>query len=160
MVYAQIKNGIIVNTFKLDNVALLPNFSKGFDSVVQIDTLDPKPQIGYTYNGSVFTAPVKYLTPAQQLQASVDFGQKLINEFMLANASAGITSAQTQAVMNYLANLYNLLSVGALSACIDVLNAMVADTSAQKTALAPFVTNDILSSYITQIQSFLNPPSA
>ena len=52
MVYAQIKNNVIVNVIVLDDPTLVSIFTDGFDYCVRIDNLTPVPIIGDTYNPS------------------------------------------------------------------------------------------------------------
>lgn len=99
-------------------------------------------------------------TQAQQIQAAIQaamtFGQQLIVQYSAQNVAAGITQAgQTQAVANYLGPMINYLITGSLYAAIDQINTYIADTSSTKIGLSPFVTNDILYSYLNQIQTYL-----
>lgn len=54
MIYAQIKDGIVVNRIVLDDVALEPLFIVGFDALIRIDQLDIQPDIGWCYDGNDF----------------------------------------------------------------------------------------------------------
>jgi hypothetical protein len=77
-------------------------------------------------------------------------------QFAVANTMAGITQAgQTQAVMNYTADLAQCLSSGSLYAAMTDIEVMIADTSSTKTSLSPFITNAILYSYLNQLQAYL-----
>lgn len=64
MTYAQIKNGLVVNTIHLDDSSLSSLFSQGFDAFVAIDAVSPTPSIGWSYNGTTFTAPAPVVAPA------------------------------------------------------------------------------------------------
>jgi hypothetical protein len=55
MIYAQILNGIVVNTIVLTDTNLVSVFSEGFDYFIQIGNLTPQPGIGWSYNGTNFT---------------------------------------------------------------------------------------------------------
>lgn len=63
MIYAQIKNEIVVNTIILDDAALLPLFQNDpmtgepYDLMLQIDMVYPRPGIGWIFNGLTFIAP-------------------------------------------------------------------------------------------------------
>ena len=57
MIYAQVKDGIVKNTIVLEDENLLLLFKDGFDQVVRIDQLSPKPGIGWSYDGTNFSAP-------------------------------------------------------------------------------------------------------
>ena len=68
----------------------------------------------------------------------------------------GITQAgQTLPVMNYMAQLTLCLSTGSLYEALTQIGTMIADTSSTKTSLSPFVTNDILYTYLNLIQTYL-----
>ena len=112
---------------------------------------------------ALYTYSVPTLTPQEIVQASIqraiDFGAQLMLEFSAENVLKGITQAgQTVAVSNYLTNLLNYISSGSLVAAITELNILIADTSAVKAGLAPFITNSVLYTYLNKIQSFLNIP--
>lgn len=59
MVYAQILNGVIINTIVLDDTSLIPLFAKGFDTFIEIDQIPGSPGVGWTYNNGTFTPPVE-----------------------------------------------------------------------------------------------------
>lgn len=158
-IYAKIQGGSVINTELVDSSDssnLDPTFTW-----VDITSITPQPGIGWTYNGTTFTAPAPPTqTPTQiytaVVMAAMGFGQQLTVQFAVANILAGITQAgQTQAVMNYTTTLSQCLNTGSLYAAITNINTMIADSSSTKTALAPFITNDILYSYLNQIQTYL-----
>lgn len=171
MVYAQITNNIILNTIELSDVLLLPLFQSDqngnpYDSVIQIDNIVPQPGIGWEFDNVNWNPPV-VPPPAESaiqiytamVQEAIAFGQSLTVQFATQNVMAGITQAgQTQAVLNYTSNLYTYLATGSLYVAIAEIESMIADTSSTKTALAPFVTNDILYVYLNQIQGYLGIP--
>jgi len=63
MIYAQIKNGFIMNIIYLLDTDILSLFYTDpltndiFDYVIRIDNLDPQPCIGWTYDGENFYPP-------------------------------------------------------------------------------------------------------
>lgn len=57
VIYAQIKNNVILNSIVLNDPSLVGIFSNGFDSLVQIDQLNPQPSIGWSYDGKNFSPP-------------------------------------------------------------------------------------------------------
>lgn len=57
MIYAQIKNNVVMNTIVVDEDTPLDLFSRGFDHFLRIDLLEPRPSIGYLYNDGVFSPP-------------------------------------------------------------------------------------------------------
>ncbi len=62
MVYAQISNGMVVNTIALDNTSLLPLFQldpygNPYDAILQIDQIYPQPSIGWAFDGMGFYVP-------------------------------------------------------------------------------------------------------
>lgn len=56
MIYAQIKNGLVVNTIVVDENTQLSLFSAGFDAFIRIDEMSPMPGINWSYNGT-FSPP-------------------------------------------------------------------------------------------------------
>lgn len=102
-------------------------------------------------------------TTQQIVQASIlnaqTFGNSLLLQYAAQNVLAGITQAgQTIPVSDYLENLYNYLSAGSLYAGIQEINELIADTSDAKAALSPFLTNDVMYTYLNKIQTYLGIP--
>jgi hypothetical protein len=168
MIYAQISNNVIMNTFELEDASLLSLFQTDpngnpYDSVIQVDTMTPQPGMGWTFDNVNWNPPAIPAPPTPAIavytalvQNAISFGQALIVQFATQNVMAGITQAgQTQAVLDYASDLYTYLSTGSLYVAISEINVMIADTSSTKTALAPFITNDILYTYMNQIQGYL-----
>jgi hypothetical protein len=171
MIYAQITNKIIINTIVLDDASLVSLFETDqngnpYDSVIQIDNIVPQPGIGWTFDNISWNAPStapQAQTPTQiyttLVQNAIAFGQSLTVQFATQNIMAGITQAgQTQNVLNYTTDLYMYLNTGSLYVAISEIETMIADTSSTKTSLAPFVTNNILYTYLNQIQGYLGLP--
>jgi hypothetical protein len=46
MIFAQIKDGMIVNEIVLDDMGIVSYFSAGFDLFERVDNMDPRPGIG------------------------------------------------------------------------------------------------------------------
>lgn len=63
MIYAQIKDGVISNTIVADEETPLSLFAEGFDSLVRVDELSPRPGPGWTYDGAHFSAPAVEVAP-------------------------------------------------------------------------------------------------
>jgi hypothetical protein len=161
MTYAQMNNNIIVNTIDVEDSSLIPLFSQGYDLFMEIDDLTPVPAIGWIYNPvtSSFSPP---LTLAQTVLAdSITCGSQVIFQWNALNTQGDIYDAgQTVAFLSYTNQLYQLLSLGYLSDASDLITTMIADDGSSKTNLAPFLTNDILNSFQSQIQDCLaNLPS-
>lgn len=159
--YALIQNGIIINTV----MAASTDPQDSNYTWIDITNINPQPGIGWTYDGANFTGPM--ITPLtatqiaqQEIYAASVFGENLIIQFAAANTLAGITqSGQTLAVISYTADLSQCLYTGSLMAAITLLQNMLVDTSAAKTACSPFVTNDIITSYMNQVQTYLGLPT-
>lgn len=58
MIYAQIKDGVIVNNIVVDENTPMELFSAEFDYFLRIDNLASNPGIGWTYDGENFIPPV------------------------------------------------------------------------------------------------------
>lgn len=95
-------------------------------------------------------------TIQQAIQAAIIFGQQIMVQYSAQNVAAGITQAgQTEAVASYLSQMITYLNTGSLYAAITQINVYIADTSSTKQGLSPFVTNDILYTYLNLIQAYL-----
>lgn len=171
MIYAQMRGNKIVNTIMLDDPSLLPLFSVDqsgvpYDSVVQIDNIVPQPGIGWTFDNVNWNPPPAAIVAQATVdiyttlvQNAITFGQALIVQFATQNVMAGITQAgKTQAVLAYSSNLYTYLTTGSLYVALAEVEIMIADTSDAKIALAPFVSNAVLYTYLNQIQLYLGIP--
>lgn len=78
MVYAQIKDGIVKNVIVLHDVNLISLFTIGYDQLVLIDAVSPKPGPSWTYDGNNFSAPV---------QISIDNADGLLHTATTYNAT-------------------------------------------------------------------------
>jgi hypothetical protein len=63
MIYAQIKNNIVVNTIILQDENLLPTFLVGFDALIRIDLLENQPSIGASYENGIFINAPEIISP-------------------------------------------------------------------------------------------------
>lgn len=50
MVYAQIKDSLVSNTITLSDESLIDLFSEGFDFIIRVDNISPRPSIGWSYD--------------------------------------------------------------------------------------------------------------
>lgn len=57
MIYAQIRNGSVVNAIIIDEGTPLGVFSQGCDYLIRIDELSPQPGTDWNYDGENFTRP-------------------------------------------------------------------------------------------------------
>lgn len=56
MIFAVIKNGVVINTIVADQ-AFVDSVSSDYGACVRIDQLDPVPGMGWTYVDGVFAPP-------------------------------------------------------------------------------------------------------
>lgn len=61
MIYAQVLNNVIVNVIVLDDVSLIPVFTRGFDDLIEISVDPGSPSIGWIYdpNSNKFSPPTE-----------------------------------------------------------------------------------------------------
>lgn len=110
----------------------------------------------YTYSNP---PPTSVEIVSASINNAAEFGQDLIVQFAVQNVLAGITQAgKTIAVANYLMPVSYYMNTGSLYAAINEINSLIADTSDAKSALSPFITNQILYDYLNKIQSYLEIP--
>jgi hypothetical protein len=174
MVYAQINNLEVINTVTLDDISLLslfsndPNTGNPYDAIIQIDNIFPQPGIGWAYINGNFTPPPPPLPiyPSPEyfqmvVNNAIAYGNQLIVQIASQNVSMGITQyGKTLDVMNYTAQVILCLNTGSLYEAINQINILIADTSSTKTNVAPFITNDNLTSIKYQIQNYLGVPNS
>jgi len=58
MIYAIIKNGLVVNTIIADE-SFAAAIKNEYDFVIRVDQLDPQPGLTWTYVDGIFTAPIE-----------------------------------------------------------------------------------------------------
>lgn len=59
MIYAQIKDNLVINAIVVDEHTPMDLFSAGYDYFLRIDNLDNRPGIGWSYDGSSFSPPIQ-----------------------------------------------------------------------------------------------------
>lgn len=65
MIFAQIKENVIINTLVIEDINSLslfkndPKTGEPFDLILQIDATFPQPGIGWTFDGRIFIAPIE-----------------------------------------------------------------------------------------------------
>lgn len=74
MIFAQIKNELVNNTIVLNDLDDLHLFTAGFDYVLQIDQLYPRPGIGWSFDG------IQFHPPASDSQGEGDTSQSDFQE--------------------------------------------------------------------------------
>ncbi len=57
MIWARIRDGIVVDCIVLDDVSLISLFSEGYSDFVRVDHLEPRPGIDWSYADGVFAPP-------------------------------------------------------------------------------------------------------
>jgi|SRR5271165_5674657 len=97
MIYAQILNGVVVNTIVLIDPTLIPLFSQGYDSFVQIDKLPVVPGPGWSYDGTKFTAPA----PVQPILATIPINQLSDCQPVLQNIVNSLTNQNSTYLSSY-----------------------------------------------------------
>lgn len=175
MIYAQILNGIVKNIIRLTDASLESVFTVGFDYLVRIDTLSPVPGVGWSYNGSVFAAPVppsvstyNYIINSV-MPSAVNFSQELQAEFIAWNILHGITQLnKTDVVLGIMSmkvtidgfveplSLMDTLSdvCPSLSTTLKILQYHL-DHMSDYSACSPFITTDRFTDMQNQIKSYL-----
>jgi hypothetical protein len=145
---ALIQSGNVVSIIQNFEPYISANASS-YQYIIDITTMYPQPQVGWTYNGTTFIPSLAYYQNLI-MEASV-FGSQLINTFAATNVSEGITQAgMTNAVINYTQNLYLALTTGSLYQAISIIQGMIADTSSAKVgAYATGTGSSLLSGTIT-----------
>jgi hypothetical protein len=156
IILALINGNLVVNVIQNYTPYISAN-SSTYQYIIDVTNSSLPPQIGWGYNGTSFIPSLSYFQTL--LQDAANFGLQLANTFAATNAQMGITQAGlTGAVLSYTSNLYSAITTGSLYEAITIINGMIADTSSTKTSLSPFITNDILYSYLNQIQTWLEIP--
>lgn len=169
MLLAQLSFPIDYTSFHTFLVASVPNA----DGLCTADTgylvIEKNPftstditNVNAYYNSLTQAGEAAKLNPSTQqivmgsIESAMSFGQQLTVQYAAQNVLAGITQAgKTQVVADYLQNVSYYMNAGSLYAAIDEMNTLIADTSDDKTAVSPYVTNNILYSYMNQIQTYL-----
>jgi hypothetical protein len=148
------------------------NLSSNFDGLVgqpadllvifKTDYADADNTIVQNYwssaTAATFQMPVNQQV-TNAIGAAMEFGTQMLVQFATQNVMTGITqSGKTEAVMDYCHELAHCLITGSLYAAINAINVMIADTSSTKTNLSPFITNNVLYTFLNKIQTYLGLP--
>lgn len=145
---ALILSGVVINIVSWDGVS--PWTPDPSYTVVDI-TSQPQVAIGWSYDGTNFTAPILPPPPPplplnQQYTAS-EYGQYLIDQFTEFNTQRSLTSASLFALALNLGPFYILLQCGSLQAFLDNLSNIPVDGTV--------ITTDIITQFQTAIQAYL-----
>lgn len=129
MIYAQIKDRTVLNCIVIENIESLELFSEGYDYLVRIDQLDPRPSIGWSYDGVNFS-PISYLaTQSVKLKIldAMAFGESIILEVAAENVLLKFTTPQVLAMLTKFANIKAMLETGSLYTALLAMQAIKPD---------------------------------
>lgn len=117
----------------------------------------------WSYQMSHYSLPAPTITLLTKVSNSIgsasDFGATLATTYAASNVLIGITQAgKTQVVADYLKDLSYYLHSGSLYAAIAEMMRIIADTSDDKTAVSPYVTNALVYQYMNKLQAYLCLP--
>ena len=151
--YAKIQNGTVVNVqLDMSTDAFDPSFTW-----VDVTSVSPQPQIGWTYNGTTFTnpsppaGPTELQTVEADVQTCIDGFNAIMVQYAAQNELAGITVAgKTTLIADALATVMQYGQCGSLSAAITALQAVTLTSE-----MAPFLTADIVTSLVAQANAVL-----
>lgn len=114
MVYAQIKDGIVVNCVILEDETLIDLFTEGFDYLININDLDPIPSIDWTYDSgnNTFSEPVPI--PVFRISNSFESPENLDYDILGLHKKRSIIGGELRTIeyyKNYDGTTYSDLSV-------------------------------------------------
>lgn len=125
--FAQIKSGIIENIILVAEEDNASNFLLDYDYIVNINDLNPIPQIGYIYNGINFSAPDPSIALSFNLKLNIkarkDFADQLLEDFKFKNINEGINALQGLYMHSRMRELP--ITFMGLSMKVDILNMAV-----------------------------------
>jgi hypothetical protein len=158
-VFAFVIGGKVANTIVADQNFINTAIGLVYDSAIDITSVTPQPGVGWSYDGTNWTAPSASQTDAinAALNASAVFGTNLMRQFEIANVAAGITQANMTATITDATHmLYHYLVTGSLYGAITELNNLSSNLALA--TWSPYITTTILTNYCNQIQAFLGIP--
>lgn len=101
----------------------------------------------------VVSRVTSYITDARK------FAIAAADQFAAENSMLGIKqSGKTGAVMDYLHEMVHCVLSGSLNEAVAVIDRYIADESQTKANLAPFITNERLTTYKNMVQDWLGVP--
>lgn len=122
MIYLLIKNGVVVNRIEADE-SFIPNIKADYDHILE-DQINA--DIGYSYDGKYFTAPLPKAETIEEKIASkkadMQFGDDLMVEFAVSSDDRNLTDDQRIALAEKLNTVQGLLQIGSLNAAAKALN--------------------------------------
>lgn len=148
MIYAQITGGIIRKCIVLDDPSILSLFAVGYDSIIRIDNITPRPSIGWSYDGVGFwppTSPYRLAVKGKILNA-MDFGRDLVADFAARNVEVNLNIAQVQYIMDKTAEVKVALEAGSLYVALDLMSKLEPE---------PLLPQDVINYYSDRIKRYL-----
>jgi hypothetical protein len=157
MIYAQIKDGVVLNTIVLEDTSLESVFSAGFDYFISIDAVNPKPSIGWGYDGSAFSPIVPPVITTQSKYESIvekaiaGFNNIMI-EYAASNIILGITQAgKTKLIADTLADIQRYGMSGSLYQVIAGLQSITLTSD-----MDPYLNSSVIADLIQKTKDILN----
>lgn len=142
-IYSQVKNGVVVNIFEIDDDPavskfkgtfdqMVAEFSKNVDSIHRIDHIDPMPDIGWTYDGIKYANPVppaepEPMTVNEWRKDSASKSKQIMIDFYVSKTDAGLAPDQLNSLATTLAPLHVLLGMGDVKSVIAILPGLPTD---------------------------------
>jgi len=65
MLLAIVSNNIVTSIVNISDESLYTEYAKSAQAAIDIESLAPQPQVGWTFNGSILIPPPGYISPAQ-----------------------------------------------------------------------------------------------
>lgn len=149
MIYAQIKNHVICNCIVINDIESLEIFSEGYDHLIRIDQLNPRPSIGWSYDGLGFS-PISYVANEaikSKIMDAITFGQSIIIEFAAENVMLKLTTPQILTILSKFSSIKSMLETGSLYTSLVAIQSIKPDP-----ILMPQVRID---KYANKIKSYL-----
>lgn len=129
MIYAQIKDHVVCNCIVIEDLESPELFSTGYDYFVRIDNLNPRPSIGWSYDGQSFS-PISYAATQFAKSKIIDamiFGQSIILEVSAENMLSKLTTPQVLTMLSKFANIKAMLETGSLYTALAAIQTIKPD---------------------------------
>jgi len=131
-----------------------------YQTIVDITNYPAQPQVGWKLVNNEFQPSGEQLQPEelikQQIGASISFGQKMVQDFMVQSIVLSKTyegQDKTFILMSSLSGVFQTLQFGLLPQALTAWSSVVVTPD-----MAPFLTEEIVLNYQNRIRVFLGLP--
>ena len=126
MIYALIRNNLVLNLVVINDEQAVLQLERSFSWVIDVTNASPRPAIGWSYVDGVFAPPVLTLAQQKEIAKAKILGYQaaanaILVDLYATNALAGVTTSQVNEIFGLLEDVLLRMREGALPAALVLL---------------------------------------